>query len=281
MLALFSALALACAACPAVAAAERVDFPSLDEELTHGEPTRLAGMLYRPEGAGPHPGIVGLHGCSGLFNRNGTVKLRDEAWAELLRARGYVVVLVDSFGVRGVSTVCGGAVSVRSSRERPYDAYAALDYLRSLPLVNAQRIGLVGWSHGGGALLYSIDAAARARARSPGAEFRAAVAFYPASCSVRAQRGGWSSGTQTLVLIGEKDDWTRAPPCTDFVDLAQRNGTQIEVVVYPDSYHDFDWPGLREHTLPLRGNPTVGSNPAAMADARQRVPAFFDRYLKD
>ena len=31
----------------------------------------LTGYLYRPDGAGPFPAVVGLHGCGGLLRTDG------------------------------------------------------------------------------------------------------------------------------------------------------------------------------------------------------------------
>jgi poly(3-hydroxybutyrate) depolymerase len=58
------------ASCPA-RAEESVFFPSLDGPLTGGKPTSLHGLLMKPDGVGPFPAIVALHGCNGLFNKEG------------------------------------------------------------------------------------------------------------------------------------------------------------------------------------------------------------------
>ena len=76
-------MAVACAiASVSSAAQEVVHFPSLDDQ----HPT-LDGYLYRPEGAGRHPAIIGLHGCSGMFVRN-SVSPNEFAWAYQFRSRG-------------------------------------------------------------------------------------------------------------------------------------------------------------------------------------------------
>jgi poly(3-hydroxybutyrate) depolymerase len=52
-------------------AAGLVSFPSLDGSLTGGAPTGLRGLLVKPEGSGPFPAVVALHGCGGLFDKQG------------------------------------------------------------------------------------------------------------------------------------------------------------------------------------------------------------------
>ena len=86
-----------------VHAEEIVRFPSADGDLTGGAPTMLTGRLLRPSGAGPHPAVVMLHGCGGLYARNGRVSPRNVWWATHLQRQGYEVLMVDSFG-RATST---------------------------------------------------------------------------------------------------------------------------------------------------------------------------------
>src|ERR1700719_3446753 len=82
------------------AAQQVVHFPSLDEDATI-----LDGYLFRPAGEGRHPAVVFLHGCSGMFVR-GTISPREREWAALLNNRGYVVLMVDSFGPRQHGEMC-------------------------------------------------------------------------------------------------------------------------------------------------------------------------------
>src|SRR5262245_753435 len=55
---------------------------------------RIQGYLAKPEGAGPFPAVIGLHGCAGM---PGTTKRK---LIDALVGWGYVVLLVDSFATR-------------------------------------------------------------------------------------------------------------------------------------------------------------------------------------
>ena len=121
---------------------DSVSFPSLDGPLTGGKPTLLRGLLMKPEGIGPFPAIVALHGCNGPFNKEGALVAREAAWAQLLTSHGYVVLFPDSFGPRDVATDCEGRV--RAWAERSYDAYGALRYLQTQSFVIGERIGVMG-----------------------------------------------------------------------------------------------------------------------------------------
>jgi dienelactone hydrolase len=82
--------------------------------------------LYRPTGSGPFPAVVALHGCAGLFEKSGALSPRHVDWAERLAARGFIVLLPDSFGSRGAQPQCRTDDRVTSpSKERVEDVLAA------------------------------------------------------------------------------------------------------------------------------------------------------------
>jgi len=228
----------------------------------------LPVYLARPNGAGPFPAVVVLHGCGGFDNVVVT-------WADRLARSGYVAVAIDSLTSRGRRTGCAGG-----SYDQAHDAYRALDFLASQPFVRADRIGLLGISLGAGATLTAFERDGMEKLF--GRKFRAAVAFYP-PC---AGGSGIMMGP-TLVLVGELDDWTPADDCRDMV--AGKNGigiarapadrSMIELVVYPDTHHSFLASEART------GNRFMGHwlqyNETAAEDASKRVRRFFERTLSD
>jgi dienelactone hydrolase len=257
---------------------ESVSFPSLDGAVTGGKPTMLRGLLMKPDGTGPFPAIVALHGCGGLF-RDGALVAREAAWAQLLTAHGYVVLFPDSFGPRDVTTDCEGRV--RAWAERSYDAYGALLYLQAQSFVIADRIGVMGWSHGGGTVVYAISPTSRARPPAlPSGDFRASVAFYPAWCS--GLPTDWKPDIPFLLEIGAKDDSIQPAPCIERAEAARAAGAPMEIKVYDSAVHDFDWPGDNPHTItsPSGAVAHYGVDEDARADALVRVLAFFDSRLK-
>jgi dienelactone hydrolase len=268
--------------------AETVRVSSLDQALTpDGNPTSLIGVLYKPEGAGPFPAIVLLHGCGGLISpKTGEPDTRSVWWAEYFRQHGYVALMIDSFKSRGVTLMCPHAQPViQADRERPLDAYGALRYLQKQPFVRADRVGVVGWSHGGGTVLFTVDAAASARPENLAHDFQAAVAFYPGWCKTRSHGWHWRTSIPLLVLLGESDNWVHAPPCEAFINDSRARGSPVDLVVYPDTFHDFDWPNSVRRTIPNfsgQGEDYITApNPVAAEDAHARVIGFFDHYLKN
>ncbi|MCA8221120.1 dienelactone hydrolase family protein [Burkholderia sp. BC1] len=268
-------------ACAAASAQTRVHFPSTD-----GPPaTMLDGYLFPAPGAGRHPALVFLHGCAGMFSRSGRVSARERDWAARFNAAGITVLEVDSFTPRHHGQMCSPAsFDGAIYRARPFDAYGALRYLQSLETVMPDRIGVVGWSQGGGTVLSAIRASSAARPASlPDGDFRAAVAFYPARCSTKAQGAEWQSAVPLLVLIGEQDVWSPFAACKALFDEVAP-GTDATFHAYPGAYHDFDWPDMPVHTVPAFTTragvvPIEGTDPAARADAQQRVLDYVGAHL--
>jgi dienelactone hydrolase len=259
--------------------------PGCAEPVTfrgQGQGRALQGELFRPEGPGPFPAIVALHGCAGLYGRRGDLSPRHADWAERLVAQGYLVLFPDSFGSRGAGPQCKTAERVtRPAKERMADAIAARTYLQSRADVKPNAISLLGWSNGGSTVLYAV---ARAPSKTDTkSDFAAAVAFYP-GCRLPLQHGDWHARIPLLILIGASDDWTPAKPCQALAQGARATGEPVSIAVYPDAYHDFDHPKLAVHetaglafTADGEGAAHSGTNAAARADALSRVPAFFPK----
>ena len=102
---------------------------------------RIQGYLAKPDGTGPFPAVVGLHGCAGMHD---TTKQR---LADELIAGGYVVLLVDSYATRDIDHACTSTAFATFLRRRP-DAYGALVFLACQTFVDVQRVAAVGFSAG-------------------------------------------------------------------------------------------------------------------------------------
>jgi len=276
-------VALASPACAALAQPVKLQIASLAEP-----PTPLDAYLFKPRVDGRHPAVVLMHGCGGLLTSTGRMNSRQADWTARLVGLGYVVLAVDSFSPRGIDRMCSQQrFRLAVYLERPKDAYGALRYLQAQPYVRPDRIALIGWSQGGGVVLLSVREDSLGRPRDlPHGDFRAAVAFYPASCRDGAHRVPWKGTLPLLVLIGEQDNWTPTGPCKEFVARAAARGSDVRIHVYPGAYHDFDWPGLPVRARPENRTasgvvPTVGMDPAARADALARVPEFLAKHLRE
>ncbi len=113
----------------------------IEEDATFlNDKLKLAASLFTPLGPGPHPAIVLVHG-SGQGERRGF-----DAYPNLLALQGFVVLAPDK---RGTGKSAKGGISP-SFEDFADDAIAAVRYLKSFPGVDSARIGLAGFSQGGG-----------------------------------------------------------------------------------------------------------------------------------
>jgi dienelactone hydrolase len=245
--------------------------------------TELVGYLFSPAERGPHPAIVMLHGRSGPYSTNvnadctwvarsvssdcdaTTLSKRHAMWGQYWAERGYVALLVDSFGPRGKAHGFGRFTHGDPDREdvnektvRPLDAEGALGYLRTRDDIIASSIFLQGWSNGGSTLLNVVY---RQGMQTTG--FRAALAFYP-GCGRAALLGRTiATAVPVTMFLGSDDEEVSPDICKHVAERSRDAGSPIDVIWYDGATHDFDDPGASRQSIP--------GNRAARADALQRA----------
>jgi len=253
------------------------------DNVTPGSPQRIEGKLYKPDGRGPFPALVLLHGCQGVVRQTQT-------WAHWLRERGYVALVTDSFGPRNDPADCKGGDDSGPSTARFDDAIGALRYLQAQPFVIPDRVASFGWSQGGLFAMSVINGPTleRARARGvtlPRAGYAAAIAMYPGGCEAYVKE---LVIRPLLLLIGGADNWTPPQYCREMAAAMKARGADVTLVEYPGAYHYFDVVGQKKEVLKDIEQPytpgtfgvTVAYDPAAAADASRRLEDFLTRTLK-
>ena len=227
----------------------------------------IAGDIYKPDGVGPFPAIVVVHGGEG-WPKNPDARRRS---AERYTSQGYVWLEVDSYGPRGIVQACVPTAGNRSA-DRPGDAFGALDWLKTQPFVDGTRVALMGASQGGGVVLFvlSKDGLAQPSAH----RFAAGIAYYPVCAP------NWAVVTApVLVLVGALDDWSSASDCRAMGDMPHNGGSPETVMVFPDAYHAFDGESVRDHPRDVFGH-HLEYNEAATHTAHMAVDAFLSKILK-
>jgi dienelactone hydrolase len=198
------------------------------------------------------------------------VSIHQRNWAARLVSWGYVAAIVDSFRPRHVNSTCQGGGSPRPQL-RAQDAFNAASYLRTLPDVMPNRIGVIGFSHGGTTTLFATLASEVPTARG-GQPFAAAVSYYP-GCTADAQKG--ARVTDLLILAARDDDWTLAAPCVTLAAAQAGQPHAPTIKVYP-VIHGFDLP----FSPRLFVGHMMGNNPEAAADSYAMTEAFLAARLK-
>lgn len=232
----------------------------------------IGGYIIKPSGDGPFPGVIILHGCSG-------VKDNDYQWANRLSEWGYAALILDSYSSRGISNNCGESKSKGyfykakiSALERALDAHAAKSAFGELPYVDRNKIGVMGYSQGGRTVFEAIkhNFVAYTLPEDSRDPFKAAVALYP-MCMFTAE-----TNVDLLILAGDEDDWAPGSLCKEDPPEPFDANTEVVVKVYPGATHSFD---MDKPDRTYRGY-KLRYSPSAMADAVPRVKAFFDKHLK-
>lgn len=244
--------------------ADTVHFRSFNKsDPAAGQP--LYGYLNKPEGPGPFPAVVLLHGCAGLNQAHSHM-------ADQLVKQGYVSLIVDSFGSRGFFNICENPRKL-DPLNRAMDAYGALIHLQELPFVDSARIALIGWSHGGSSALSAVD-----RSNDyffpdeSNSRFKAAVTYYP-GCNVAFRPNFFAD---VLLLIGDRDDWSLPNYCEMMIKYLPPESRPVDFVLYPGATHAFD------NNLPSRNylGYSLAYSPSATDDSIKRTLQFLKDRIK-
>ena len=213
--------------------------------LASGAPAQVDitahSTLRLPDGAeGPVPAVVFLSGCGG-------VRDVQDVYAREAHAEGWAVLVVDSHAARGIGPtgsrllVCTG-LSMRG-QERAADVFAALELLRADPRIDASRLALTGWSHGGWTVL---DAMASAQADEQGeAPFdgvRGAFLIYP-YCGpvIRARRDPIGAPFPVESVLAGRDSIADHRACERLFERQRASGAVIRPsVLLSEATHAFD-----------------------------------------
>ena len=116
------------------------------EEITATAPDGypVHGWVVRPEGEGPHPVLLMIHG--GPFTQYGW-RLFDEA--QVYAGAGYAVVMGNPRGSSGYGEAHGRAIVGDVGRISANDLLALLDAALKSDDLDGSRVGVLGGSHGG------------------------------------------------------------------------------------------------------------------------------------
>ncbi len=182
-----------------------------------------------PEGDGPFPVAVLMHGCGGP---RGFLP----GYAEAANEAGAAAVILDSFAPRGIGrlraifTVCTGFRL--HGDERAGDIGVLLENLDD-PRLDKNRVNLAGWSHGAWAAAAALT---HQPMRLEGIE--SAFLVYP-YCRFPARWPGKRApaGVEVLAVVPDLDHVGDSKACREAL-----KDSGAEIVRIPDATHAFDEP---------------------------------------
>ena len=235
---------------------------------------RLEGhvAVYGPSDGVARPAVLLFHGCGGI-------RPHLARYAEAAAEAGYRAFVVDSYGARGwsqafgIAFVCTG--SMFRGHERAGDVLAALWGVSQRPDVDASRVMLAGWSHGGWGVM-ELMAAALERPGEIGladpqdadlSGVRGAMLIYPYIGVLAPRRSSaWRRKPPTLAVIARHDHLTTVRNAERIWSAVAGSGVPVETWI-AEAAHSFDEP------LDI---PPMRHDPAATLESIDR----FGRFLK-
>jgi carboxymethylenebutenolidase len=254
----YDAFAQASTPCPADVRVPADASDLVAQDVTYpGEAGDLFGYLVSPRAAGadPLPGVIVVHENRGLTDHIKDVTRR------AARA-GFVALGVDFLSREGGTsqftdpTAQAAAYNRTTVPGRRADLISSLGYVKSLPNVIFDRIGVVGFCAGGGAVWDFVLAAP---------ELRAAVPFYGTPVPPTDQIANLR--TPMLAIYAELDrnlTMQMAPVMTSMLQQQKTFG----FVVYQGAGHAF------------HNDTGAAYNAEAACDAWSRTVAWFNKHLR-
>lgn len=225
-------------------------------QLKVGVGGKMEATLYKPAGAGPFPAVLVLHTSSGL-------RPPDHAFASQLADQGYVCLVPDFFTPYNLAHANRRETFTTHAQAIYADFAAAIDALKKMKEVQADRIGAVGFSNGGyWALLLASKGAIQA-----GVSYYGAINGAGTDNSLAAFRNAFtSSSAPVLVLHGARDDTVLPRHAENLKSVMAEAKAPHEFHMYDSAGHSFERGKNRDKN--------------AADDAWQRTLRFFDTTLR-
>ncbi len=226
-------------------------------EVAAPDGAKLYGRLIKPsyfDAEKKYPVIVDVYGGP-------SIQLVRNAWGtddwldQRLAQEGYVVWKLDNRGSFGRGHAWEKAIFKNMGAKELADQLVGIEYLKKLPFVDAERVGLHGWSYGGYMTLFMLTHEPNAfkcgAAGAPVTDWK----FYDTIYTERYMRtptenpdGYLSSSplaaagklTAKLLLIhGTSDDNVHLQNTMNFLDALTKKGRAYELQIQPGQKHGF------------------------------------------
>ncbi len=204
-------------------------------EIDAPEGRKILAASFRPEGTGPFPIVVVLHGTEGF--RGIHVQLAQE-----FAKNGFIGVAGSWFGghYRGVQSPipikhddgidCPNGPDIKAGNDLSAvkDVLALINAARTLPSAHADRVGVLGHSRGSAIVLTTA---------STGEDLQAVVAAagYPSGIILN------NLTAPILILHGTADQVVPLQRAESFESSLQRLGKSVESHYYEDAPHTIPW----------------------------------------
>ncbi len=230
------------------------------------EGTTLKGYLAYDQGLREkRPAVLVVHEWWGL---NDYARKR----ADMLAGLGYIALAVDMYGEGKTAMHPDDAKKFSSEMMKNFDVskarfLAAMEYLKSQPLVDATRIAAIGYCFGGGIVLNMAR---------QGLPLRGVASFHGSLAAVKPAGPG-EIKAKVLVLNGADDKFVPAEQIEAFRREMEAAGANYTFINYPGAVHSFTVPEATEmgkrFNMPLAYNEKADK--ASWKELRKFLKAVF------
>jgi dipeptidyl aminopeptidase/acylaminoacyl peptidase len=256
-----------------LAATEDIEAKTKDRSEVHGLLTLPVGYIAGTKA----PMILFIHGGPTAQDAHGFDQTR-----QLFAAHGYAVLQVNYRGSTGRGEAYSAAINADWGHREIIDLMAMTDAAIATGKIDAEKMGVGGWSYGGILTDYTIASTTRFKAASSGAGMGNLLGFYGIDEYILQYENEleppWKNlelyiklsypflhadriKTPTLFMGGDKDFNVPVQGGEQMYQALKSVGTPAELIVYPGQFH-----GL--------------TRPSFIKDRFQRWFDWYDKYVK-
>ena len=241
--------------------------------------TTLYWRMVKPMDFDPsrkYPTVVYVYGGPHAHNVEASWHWGSRSWETYMAQKGYILYILDNRGSEDRGRDFEQVTFRHLGQEEMKDQMQGVAFLKSLPYVDADRLGVHGWSYGGfmttSLMTTYPDAFKVGVAGGPVIDWKWYEVMYgerymdtpeqnpegyeQASCINKAK----NLKGKLQIIIGYNDDTVVPQHCLSFLAACIEAGTQPDFFVYPGEAHN------------MRGHASV--------HLHERITQYFEDYLK-
>jgi len=241
--------------------------------------TELYYRMVKPADFNPekkYPTVVYVYGGPHANNIQASWHWASRSWETYMAQKGYIVFILDNRGSQYRGRDFEQATFHQLGQIEMLDQMKGVDYLRSLPYVDMDRLGVHGWSYGGFMTISLMtnypDVFKVGVAGGPVIDWKWYEVMYGErymgtpennpegyeKCSLLPKAKNLKGKLQ--IITGYNDNTVVPQHCLSFLDACVKAGTQPDFFAYPGEEHN------------MRGHASV--------HLHERITQYFEDYLK-
>lgn len=223
-----------------------------------------------------YPTVIYVYGGPHANNVQASYRWYSRSWETYMAQKGYIIFVLDNRGSQYRGRDFEQATFRQLGQREMEDQMEGVKYLQSLPYVDADRIGVHGWSFGGfmtiSLMVNHPDVFKVGVAGGPVIDWKWYEVMYGERYMDTPQSNPDGYETTSLIpqaknlkgklqiIIGYNDDTVVPQHCLSFLAACIEAGTQPDFFVYPGEAHN------------MRGHASV--------HLHERITQYFEDYLK-